>query len=392
MSHARALLMIPGPVEISPAVQQAFDGPPPGHLSTELIGSFGAALEAMRRVWRAGPSHQAFVVGGGGTVAMDMAVANLVEPGDRVVVANSGYFSDRLAEMLRRREAEVDEVRADVGDSPRVEAVAGALDRGRPARALFATHVDTSTGVLVDPQPLCRLARERGALSVFDGVCSTAGEPFEMERWGADVFLTASQKAVGLPPGLALMVASPRALETRAARRSPAPPMVLDWEQWLPVMRAYEERRPSYFSTPPTNLVRALEIGLREILEPGLEARLAAHRRAALALRGAWRAFGLDPVPARDEVTAHTMSALRFPRGVDASLVQAILRRGVVVAGGLHPAIRASYFRVGHMGHVVTRPDLLRATVEAIGEALGEAGRPVDVAAAAVELSRALPS
>ena len=80
--------------------------------------------------------------------------------------------------------------------------------RGTRFKALFATHVDTSTGVRVDPEPLCRLAREAGILAVFDGVCATAGERFEMAAWGADLYFTASQKAIGLPPGLALMVAS----------------------------------------------------------------------------------------------------------------------------------------------------------------------------------------
>ena len=178
----------------------------------------------MREVWRSGPGGQPFIVAGSGTLAMEMAAANLVEPGERAVVVSTGYFSERMAEILRRHGAEVTVVAAQVGDVPDLEAVREALARGGPAKALFATHVDTSTGVRVDPEPLCRLAREAGALAVFDGVCATAGERFEMADWGADLYFTGSQKAIGLPPGLALMVAGERALAAREARKAAPPP------------------------------------------------------------------------------------------------------------------------------------------------------------------------
>jgi alanine-glyoxylate transaminase/serine-glyoxylate transaminase/serine-pyruvate transaminase len=380
---ARPLLMIPGPVEVSPAVRDRFAEPPPGHLAPHLIEAFGASLERMRDVWCAAAADQPFVVAGGGTLAMDMAVSNLMEAGDRALVVSTGYFSQRLVEMLRRQGCEVVTVEAPVGDAPPPDAVRVALDSGGPPpKALFATHVDTSTGVRLDPRPLVALARERGMLSVFDGVCATAAEPFPMADWGADVYFTASQKAVGLPPGLALLVASQRALAARERRRGAPPPMFLDWHEWLPVMRAYESRRPAYFSTPATNLVRALEVGLAEILAEGLARRVALHERAGRAMRAAWRALGLTAVPVREELAANTLSALLYPEGVDASLVGRVLERGVVVAGGLHAAIRDRYFRVGHMGHAVTRAEMLERTVRAVGGALEAGGRRVDVAAA----------
>jgi alanine-glyoxylate transaminase/serine-glyoxylate transaminase/serine-pyruvate transaminase len=380
----RSLLMIPGPVEVSPGVLAAFSSPPPGHTAPALIAAFGEALESMRRVWLAEPSSQPFVVGGGGTAAMDMAVANLVSPGDRVAVVKTGYFSDRMAEMLRRQGAATLEIGAAPGGAPSPEEVQEALAAERaagaaPCRALFATHVDTSTGVRIDPAPLARLAREHGMIAVFDGVCAAAGERFDMAAWDADVYLTASQKALGLPPGLALMVVSKRALAARAARRGAPPPMYLDWEAWLPVMRAYEERRAAYLSTPPTNLVLALAAGLAEIESEGTAARIASHARAAAALRAAWRALGLRQLPAREDLVANTLSALLLPAeagdGADApALVARIAEHGVTVATGLLPDLRSRYFRVGHMGWVVGRPDLLRRTVAAVASALRECG------------------
>ena len=368
------LLMIPGPVEVSPGVVAAASVPPPSHVAPRLLEAFGASIERMREVWRSGPGGQPFLVAGSGTLAMEVAAANLVEPRERAVVVSTGFFSERMAEILRRHGAEVTLVAAEVGDVPDLAAVRAALAAGPPAKALFATHVDTSTGVRVDPEPLCRLAREAGALAVFDGVCATGGERFEMGEWGADLYFTGSQKAIGLPPGLALMVAGERALAAREARKAPAPALFLDWQSWLPVHRAYEERKPGYFATPATTLVMALAAGLGEILKGGLPARIEAHARTGAAMRAAWTALGLGTAPRRPEVTADTLSVLRFPAGVDASLLPRITQRGVVVAGGLHPAVKATSFRVGHMGYAVTRPDYLRRTVTAIAEALQEAG------------------
>ncbi len=381
MTTQRRVLMIPGPVEISPAVLAAVAVPPPGHLSQEVIEAFGASLEMMRRVWLAAPSSQPFAVSGSGTTAMEMAVANLIEPGDAVVVVNTGYFSDRMVLMLRRAGAEVVDLTAVPGEVPNLSRAEGAFDdfarAGKKVKALFTTHVDTSTGALCDPKPLISLAREREALSIIDGVCATAAERFEMEAWAADVYLTASQKAIGLPPGLALLVASERALATRDARKAP-PPLSQDWHAWRPVMQAYEARKPAYFATPPTNLILALSVGLEEILGDGMEARFALHERGARAFSAAWSVLGLRPVPTREQNAAHTLSALRFPSGVDASLVARVAERGVHVAAGLHPAIRSEYFRVGHMGYALTRTDYLMRCVEAIGGALNASGHPVD--------------
>jgi alanine-glyoxylate transaminase / serine-glyoxylate transaminase / serine-pyruvate transaminase len=380
--------MIPGPVELSPAVLAAAAWPPPSHTSPRLIEAFGRSIERMREIWRADAASQPFILAGSGTLAMEVAAANLVEPGDRALVVVTGYFSERMTEILRRCGAEVAEVTAPVGEAPAPEEIRAALARG-PFKALFATHVDTSTGVRVGPEPLCRLAREAGALAVFDGVCATAAERFEMAEWGADLYFTGSQKAIGLPPGLALMVASERALAARAARKAPPPPLFLDWSSWLPIHRAYEERKASYFATPATSLVMALDAGLGEIVEAGVAARVETHARAAAALRAAWAQLGLRSV-AGETVTANTLSALFFPPGVDASLLPRITARGVVVAGGLHPAVKATSFRVGHMGYTVTRPDYLRRAVEAIAGALQESGAAADPAAAVAALENGL--
>ena len=152
------------------------------------------------------------------------------------------------------------------------------------------THVDTSTGVITDVKALARPAQQYGALVVVDGVCSVAGEELRMGEWGVDLALTASQKAIGVPPGLALVVAGPRALEAFKARKTPVVNYYADWANWLPIMEAYEARKPAYFGTPAVNLVYALNVSLGQILAEGMDARFARHVNAGPGLQGGHRA------------------------------------------------------------------------------------------------------
>lgn len=386
------LLMIPGPVEISPAVRAAAEGSPPGHQAPSLVEAFGAALGRMRLVWKTPLEAQPFLVAGSGTLAMEMAAANLLEPGEKALVVVSGYFSSRMGEILRRYAVEVVEVAAEPGAAVSLQAVEEALEREQP-KAVFVTHVDTSTGVRMNAQAISRAAKAAGALTVVDGVCATAAEPLSMEDGTVDVHLTGSQKALGLPPGLALLVVSPRVLDVRRARRMDPPPLYFDLESWSPIMQAYEARRKAYFATPATGLVMAAAVGLEEILEDrfegktGVDARVARHAHTACALEAAWQALGLRHLCDRPEDRGVTLSALRFPDGVDGSrLLGEVAERGVTVAGGLHPALRSEYFRVGHMGYCTTQPSMLERTVEAMGEGLRAVGLSVDVKGAKAAL------
>lgn len=373
----RDLLMIPGPINFDPGVLRALSAPTAGHTAASFIARFGEALEWTRQVFLA-PSGMPFVVAGSGTLAMDMAVCNLVEPGDRAVAVSTGYFSDRMTAVLERYGAEVTTLRADVGDTVPIDKVREALERVRP-KVVAMTHVDTSTGVAVDVQALTKLARQYDALVIVDGVCSIAGMQMEQDAWGVDVALTASQKAIGVPPGLALLVASPRALEAFKRRKRPVGGYYADWTYWLPIMEAYLAKQAAYFATPPVNMVYALHESLRQILAEGIPARVARHKRLSDAFKAGIGALGLMQVAVRPEIAATTMTAVYFPNGVDAKLIGKIRERNVVVAGGIYPPIRDKYFRVGHMG--VVAPADISATLSAVEGALLASGCPVDVGA-----------
>jgi len=369
----RSLLMIPGPIEFDPAVLAALGAPTTSHLAPNFIEAFGQALERMRILF-ACPDGQPFVLAGTGTLGMDAAGANLTEPGDRALVVNSGYFGDRYGALLERYGAQVTHVRAAPGGHPDLEEVERTL-QSAAYKLMTITQVDTSTGVLADVRRLAALGQRYGALVVVDGVCSVAGEELRMSEWGVDVAFTASQKAVGVPPGLALLVAAPKALAAYQARKTPVCNYYADWGNWLPVMNAYEARKTAYFGTPAVNLVFALNVSLGQILQDGLAARLERHARLSQACKAAITALGLGQVPAQPQYAAHTMTAPRYPQGIQgADFLARVAQQGVTLAGGLHPAIRNEYFRIGHMG-AVTAGDVL-AVIGAVEQALKLGGYP----------------
>ena len=371
----RKLLMIPGPIEFTPEVLRAMGMVTTSHVAPNFIEVFGQALERLRQVFLC-PDGQPFVVAGSGTLAMDLAGANLVEPGDKALVVNTGVFGDRFGELLERYGADVTHVRASaIGDAPSLDQVETALQQVRP-KLMTITHVDTSTAVRVDVQSLAALGRRYDTLVVVDGVCATAGEENRQQEWGVDLALTASQKAIGVPPGLALVVAGPRAMAAFRARKTPVGSYYADWNKWLPIMEAYEARQPGYFGTPAVNLVWALNVSLGQILDEGMEARFARHRHISRACKAAVTALGLKQVPVRAEIAADTMTAPYFPQGVDRGVLAHIKAAGAILAGGLHPEIKAQYFRIGHMG-VVNSSDIL-ATIGAVEAGLAQAGYPFE--------------
>ena len=368
------LLMIPGPIVFDPAVLRAMSRPTESHTAPSFIEVFGRTLHSLRSVFLC-PDGQPFVMAGSGSLAMDMAATNLIEPGDDVLVISTGYFSDRFAAIAERYGGRIQKLTAPLGDVVTLSEIETAL-QARQYKVVIVTHVDTSTAVVTDVKAIAALAGKYGALSIVDGVCATAAEECRQADWGIDVYLTASQKAMGTPPGLALLVASPRAIAAFKARLTPPASFYADFAQWLPVMEAYEARKPAYYGTPAVNLIYALDESVRQIMAEGMDARFRRHRLVGEAFKSAMDAIGLKEVPVRREVSAHTLTALYFPDGIDAQLLGKIASHGVVLAGGLHPAIKARYFRVGHMG-AVTVGDVL-ATVAAIERGLLDLGHPVE--------------
>jgi alanine-glyoxylate transaminase/serine-glyoxylate transaminase/serine-pyruvate transaminase len=383
----RKLLMIPGPIEFTPEVLRAMGMSTTSHLAPNFIEEFDQALKRLRQVFLC-PNGQPFIIAGSGTLAMDMAASNLVEPGDKALVVNTGHFSNRFTAILKGCGAGVTEVPAPApGDTPSLDEVEAALDAD-DFRLMTITHVDTSTAVGADVKGLAALGRSRGVLVVVDGVCSVAAEEMRQEEWGIDLALTASQKAIGVPPGLALVVAGPRAMETFHQRKAPVTNYYADWTHWLPIMQSVESRTPLYFGTPPVNHIWALNVSLGQVLDEGMEARVARHRKLSEAFKAGITALGMKQVPVAPEKSATTLTAPYYPDGVDASVLKEINKAGVILAGGLYPGIKTRYFRIGHMG-AVTASDIL-TTLGAIEQGLAAVGHKFEFGAGLAAAQSAL--
>ncbi|PWN47915.1 putative AGX1-alanine-glyoxylate transaminase [Violaceomyces palustris] len=375
------LLVIPGPIEVADDVLLANAHPSMSHVSPDFVPVFGDCIRMMRQVLYA-PNSQPFITSGSGTLGWDQVAANVVEPGDEVLVLNTGYFGDSFAECLEVYGAKVTQIKAPIGSKPTLDEVEAALKQ-KKYKAMTFTHVDTSVATLADAKGLGELVARVSpeTVVVLDGVCSVASEEIRMEEWGIDVVLTASQKGLGCPPGLCIVAASKKAIAAFEARSVPPNSYFASWKKWLPVMRAYEAGTGAYFATPPTNLIYALHRSLTTITKGSvsLEERFKMHVEASNRVKSFVTELGLKQlVQDGFKDGAHGMTAVRYPEGLQASdLLPKLVAKNVVVAAGLHAVVKNEYFRIGHMGVTVVndkeRGDLDHL-LKSIKEALLESG------------------
>jgi aspartate aminotransferase-like enzyme len=349
-------------------------------VAPSFVEEFRQALSGFRALCQS-ETAQPFIVAGGGTLAMEIALVNLVAPGERVLVVSHGYFGDRFGELAASFGIEADVLKSEWGKAVAPEEVAARLAAGSYA-AVTITHVDTSTGTLAPVEAYLEVLKGRPELVVLDGVCATGGVEEKFDAWKLDVLLTGPQKAIGAPPGVALCLFSERALAHRKARTS-VPAYYSDVMRWLPVM----QDPGKYYSTPCVNEIVALAEALRMVHSEGLSARFARHARIARAVRAGLDALGLKLFTSSD-CRADTLSVVLLPESVaDVAFREEMAARGVVVAGGLGP-IAGKAFRLGHMGNINAAEVVAAlAAIEGSLVALGIAVEPgAAIAAAAPHL------
>ncbi|KAJ2159939.1 hypothetical protein GGF46_002666 [Coemansia sp. RSA 552] len=379
-NNTRPLCMIPGPVEMSDTVLQANSTPATAHTDPVFTEAFGQVIEMLRTVMGS-KTAQPFVIAGSGTLGWDQVAANLVEAGEQALVLSNGYFGEGLGDCLEAYGAQVTRLRAEAGHRQALAQIAQALRATQP-KIVTVTQVDTSTGVLGDVKGVCELVREHSpaTLVVVDGVCATAAERLYFDQWGVDVVVTASQKALGSPPGISVVVASQKALGVLKARKTPVPAYYVNWNRWLPIMRSYEERAAKYFATPCVQAILALNTSLKEMLATGgMEPVFEAHERTAAKVRQAVSAWGLQTVAAAPELRSNAMTAVWLPETIKAAdLLPKLKARGIVAAGGILAGQAHRYFRLGHMGISATRDNgYVDTMLKAVAEALEECGHAV---------------
>ncbi|KAI8877353.1 PLP-dependent transferase [Backusella circina FSU 941] len=370
------LCMIPGPIEFHEDVLAAMGTPATSHVDPNFIPIFGESIEMIREVVMT-ETAQPFIVSGSGTLGWDMMV-NLLEQGDEVLALNTGYFGDHFAECLEVYGAKITTLRAEVGSRPSIDEITQALEK-KKYKLLVITHVDTSTGVLSDIKAVAQVVKSISpeTLVIVDGVCSVGSEEIQFDKWGLDVMITGSQKGLGVPPGLSIVVVSQNALEVFNNRKTPVQAYFTSWKKWLPIMQAYESRKPGYFATPAVQLIYALHTSLKMITSKSMEYRIEKHRQVATQFRDVVHGLGLKTVAQSEDMSAHGMTAIWLPEGVEvSSLVSSLASKGVQIAGGILDGLSGKYFRIGHMGISVMEPERghIEKVVQALKSSLKELG------------------
>ncbi|HUR35981.1 MAG TPA: alanine--glyoxylate aminotransferase family protein [Vicinamibacterales bacterium] len=358
------ILLGPGPSLTAPRVMRAMAAPTVSHLDPLMLALLDDVRARLLRVLRAAEGSFACAVSGTGTSGMETVVANLVEPGKRVLVVVSGYFGDRLAQMCERYGATVRRLDVEWGRACDPESLRQALRDGA-VDIVALVHAETSTGVLNPVRELAAIAREHDALVLVDAVTSFGGHPLEIGPWGIDACYSCTQKCLGAPSGLAPVVFGPRALERRVRCRSFYFDIALLEDYWV---------RRKYHHTMSSTLVYAIDEALAIVEEEGLEARWARHQQNHLALLGALKPLGLSVLPPDGE-RLWTLNAVRIPEGIDDAAVRRHLLDAfnIEIGAGLGP-LAGKIWRVGLMG-ASSSPRLILLLVASLESAFARQGR-----------------
>jgi len=358
------ILLGPGPSAVAPRVLEACSRPPVGYLDPELFQALAEIQEGLRPLFGTS-SELTIAMTGTGMAAMEACFANLVEPGDQVLVGVHGFFGARMVEVAARCGARVTRVDAEWGqplDPARMEEAASALD-GR-VKLVACVHAETSTGVRQPLEPISALARRLDALLLVDAVTSLGGIPVDMDGCGVDACYSASQKCLGCPPGLAPVSVSSRALEAVAARRTPVQSWYHDWS----LIGQYWRGEHAYHHTVPVCALMGLREALRAIHEEGLEARFDRHLAVSGRLLAGLDEMGLRPF-AGEGHRLPMLCSVWIPDGVDDVAVRTRLLAewGIEIGGGLG-ALKGRIWRIGLMGESATprNVDLLLAALRRI--------------------------
>jgi len=370
MMQDKHYLMIPGPTPVPPAVVAAMSRPVIGHRTDDFAQIHRRIVEKLQSVF--GTKNEVFVVTHSGTGALETAVANTVNPGDKVLSLITGNFGERFANIARAYGGEVVEANFGYGDDVDLGVLEEKLNERPDVKVVLATQNETSTGVVNDIAGIGALVAKTPALLLVDGVSGVGAIEIKMDEWHVDILCTASQKAFMCPPGLAMVSVSDKAWEVVQSNKSPRFYFSLPAHK-----KAYEKWNTAY--TPSVSLFFGLEAALDMMMAEGLDNVYARHALLAGATRAAMKALGLKLL-AEDRCASNALTAVWGPEGIPADELRKVVKKryGVTFAGG-QSAVKGKIFRIAHMGFA-DKMDVIIA-VSALEMALVELGHPVRLGA-----------
>jgi aspartate aminotransferase-like enzyme len=372
------LLMIPGPVKVPQRVLRAMSKPMISHRSADFETIYEDCKSRLKELFDT--KNDAVVLSGSGTAGMEAAVGGIIGKEEKIVTVTNGKFGERFTELGDRYGTAVplDFTWGTPFDLDRIEA---ALEEG--AKAIAMVHNETSVGIVNPAKEVGKLARKYDAIFIVDGISSVGGNEFLTDEWGIDIAITGSQKCLAVPPGLAMVTVSKRAIELLEDGKGG---YYTDLKAHLD--KAKKNQTPY---TPAVSLFYALQEALQIAAEEGFSERRARMARLAKGVREAALALEIDLFPKVNEHSTYsnTVTAMKMPNGItDGQLRGGMRKRGVVVSGG-QSSLKGKIFRIGTMG-ACTESDVLRTiqTLELVLEKEGvipSLGAGVEAASKAID-------
>lgn len=358
--------MIPGPTPVPDSVLRKMAMPMINHRGKEFAQVLKNVTEKMKKVYLT--ESDVLLLTASGSGGMESAVVNFLSPGDKAIFFVTGAFGDRWAKMGQVYGADVIRIDIPVGEGVTPEILEDTLKKNPGAKAVYITHNETSTTITNDLSNVGEIAHRYGAIVAVDAVSSLGAIELKMDEWKLDVVVTASQKALMTPPGLAFVAVSERAWELYKSAKMPR--FYFD----LGEAKRMAENGETPF-TPAVSQVFAIDKALDILLSEGLENSWKRHRILGKAVREGIKALGLKLL-AREEFASNAVTGVYPPDEISADdLRKKVKERGVTLAGG-QGKLKGKIFRIGHIGYIL-ETDII-VTLSIIGEILKEMGYDID--------------
>ncbi|MFW9986771.1 MAG: pyridoxal-phosphate-dependent aminotransferase family protein [Candidatus Odinarchaeota archaeon] len=363
-------LMIPGPVPVHPRVYRAMSRVLYGHRTKEYQTTYKETVALLQRLLHT--EQDVLIFAGSGTAAMEAAIANAIEPGEKVLNVVNGKFSERWSELTTAFGAQSLVQEFAYGQAAEPEAIRESLASDQSIRVVTICHNETSTGVLNPAKEIGQIVRDYDRLFIVDGITSVGGDYVYPDKWNFDLLVTGSQKCLGVPPGLGMIWVGPRAWKKIETRKQRNPTYYLDL---LKAKNRYDGFGDSPF-TSAISLMYGLHESLTIMFEEGYEQRIERHHRLGRITRAGYLGMGLDLL-ADPAYYSNTVTAVKYPSGITDKEFRAQVRNlGILIAGGQGP-VKGKIWRTNHM-NICTERDVL-ATIAIIEIVLKRLGYEVPI-------------
>ena len=355
-------ILSPGPTPLPPYVRESMSKEIIHHRTPQFQAIFKEVEEGLKYIYQT--NNDVFVLASSGTGAMETAVCNIINLGDKVIVIEGGKFGERWTELNKVYGAQIELVKVEWGKAVEPKVIKDILSKDKNIKAVFATQCETSTGVVNDIEALAKIIKQTNAILVVDAISGLGAVDLKTDAWSVDIVVCGSQKGLMLPPGLGFISVNPKAWKLVEACKNPR-----YYFDLRAAKKALDKNDTAF--TPAVTLIVALNEVLKEMKSEGLAAIFARNTKLAEATRKSMQSLRLEllaPEAASDAVTA-----VKVPEGVDGGKLVKMLRDeyGITIAGG-QGHLKGKIFRIAHMGYI--REEDLKVCIKTLEEVLVKLG------------------